>query len=293
MPEGPEIAVTVYFLRTYLLGKKLGKIRVLGGRYTHQVLKGQNLLQDTLKVHDVDFKGKFMWIELEGGIYILNTFGMSGRWEIASTADPNARVRFNLGDKYLYFIDPRNFGTVVMTKGRKALETKLQKLGTDLLQTDMTINELAHHITEYSDMRKTDQNIVKVLMDQEKGIGSGIGNYLCSEILYDAKISPHRTIQSLEKKEVRRLARSIKKIMKLAYQDNRTGYMQNFGSYIDKHISKVRKAKFPEFHKDIKLGKKKFSFKVYGQETDLKGNEVVREKINGDRTTHWVPEIQK
>ena len=42
--------------------------------------------------------------------------------------------------------------------------------------------------------------LVKVLMDQQ-ALVSGIGNYLVAEILYDAKLNPHRELDKLSNKE--------------------------------------------------------------------------------------------
>ena len=64
-------------------------------------------------------------------------------------------------------------------------------------------------------------------MDQND-IVSGIGNYLSAEILYDAKISPHRQLDKLSNTEKKQLAHSMRKIVKLAYYDNKTGYMEHY-----------------------------------------------------------------
>ena len=48
------------------------------------------------------------------------------------------------------------------------------------------------------------------------------------------------------------------------------------------------------YHPDIKLKDKTFKFLVYRQKLDPNGNKIKAEKINGsDRTTYWVPTVQK
>ena len=143
--------------------------------------------------------------------------------------------------------------------------------------------------------RKTNNNIVSILMTQDanKGIGCGIGNYLCAEILYEALISPHRDITSLTANEILNLAKAIRQIMKEAYVNNNTKYMERLSDFMSTHYDKIKNNKFPNYYSDIKLQNKQFVFRVYGQKKDLNGNNVIGENIHADRTTWWVPVIQK
>lgn len=299
--------MTCHFLRDHLKGEKLGKLEVISGRYTHQDLNGRELMTDRLYlVEDVQFKGKFLWFTLNDGgggrVYMLNTLGMSGAWGFLP--DRNARIGFDVqgndnGDDFverLYFADQRNFGTITITTDLGVLEGKLRRLGVDLLQTTMKTDELERHIAALAARRdsRADKPIKAVLMEQEgsKGIGCGIGNYLSSEILYEARISPHRTLSSLAGPEIGSLAGSIKRIMKLAYQCNHTGYMERFGPYVDQHASGITTGRYPEYHPDVDLKGERFRFKVYDQKTDPNGFTVIRERIGNDRTVHWVREVQ-
>ena len=155
----------------------------------------------------------------------------------------------------------------------------------------MTDVALSIMINDFIKKTRKNLNVVKVLMDQN-GIVSGIGNYLVAEILYDAKINPHKKLTDLTAKKILQLAHSMKKIVKRAYYDNKTGYMDNFKNFMAKHKERVDKNIFPNYHPDIKIGTG-FQFKVYGQETDPKGNKVKQDNIIKDRTIHWVPKIQK
>ncbi|VBB17846.1 formamidopyrimidine-DNA glycosylase [Yasminevirus sp. GU-2018] len=301
MPEGPEITITTQYLKTKLKKKKIDSVEVIGGRYLHQTLKGLHLTENTpLTIEDIDSKGKFMWMILKdsvgNSVYMLNTFGMSGRWSF--TDSPNARVKMTIKSNTtqnktytLYYIDQRNFGTIEFTSDQKDLQKKIDRLAPDALKTDMSDDDLVRMIKEFIKTSKKDKNLVKVLMDQD-AIVSGIGNYLVAEILYDAKLNPHRSLTALSDKEIKGLAHSIRKIMKYSYYDNTTGYMEHFKTFMKTHSQRIDDGKFPNYHSDIKP-KIGFTFRVYQQKQDPDGNEVVQDEIVKDRTIHWVKEVQK
>ena len=61
---------------------------------------------------------------------------------------------------------------------------------------------------------KKTTNIKNLLMNQN--FVAGLGNIYCSEILYDARLSPLRKINSLNNLEIRNIVKSTKKILKRA-----------------------------------------------------------------------------
>lgn len=304
MPEVCEIIMTSQYLLTKLKGRYIIDAKILSGRYTHQKLEGFDLIKkfNPLKIKNINSKGKFLWFELFNEkenvtVYLLNTFGLTGSWGF--NEDPNSRVEFTIENKdktkkyYLYYTDPRNFGTIKITTNYDDLYSKLDKIERDLLKTQFTDEEFLNWVHHYKHKNK---EIIKVLMSQEKGkgIGSGLGNYLAPEILYHAKISPFRSIGSLTDSEIISLSKSIKYILKLCYTNNKTGYMTIFKNFIDKHRLGIKKNKYPEYHKNTPLDEnKEFEFSVYQQTKDPLGNPVKIDKIIKDRSTYWVPAVQK
>jgi formamidopyrimidine-DNA glycosylase len=204
---------------------------------------------------------------------------------------------FQINNKqYLYFVDQRHFGTFRITSDKSRLDKILGKLGPDMLQQPFTNKEFYQRIDNY--MKKYDPNrkIIKILMDQStSGLGSGLGNYLSVEVLYLAKISPHTKIKKIydNLKLSNKLATSIKYIVKLAYMTADIGYFAILDNNLSRWITKLRKTKKQQYHPDIKLGNKQFIFQVYRQKYDSKGNMVKADKIIKDRTTYWVPSVQK
>ena len=304
MPEVCEIVLTAHYLMTKLKNRFITDMQVLSGRYTHENMKGKELIDKLvpLKIINIDSKGKFLWFELfneklNKTIYMMNTFGLVGSWTFKE--DNSNRVEFTVENKdkskiyHLYFRDPRNFGTLKIVDNVTELYKKIDKLAVDLLKTDFTVKQFMNWLDNY---KYKDREIIKVLMNQEvnQGIGSGLGNYLAPEILYNAKISPFRTINSLTLDEKKNLANSVKYILKLCYFNNKIGYMVNFKNFIDKHKNGIKSGKFPDFHKNVKLGDNtEFEFSVYRQKKDPLGNDVKVDKIIKDRSTYWVPKVQK
>ena len=160
----------------------------------------------------------------------------------------------------LYFTDQRNFGTITFGNTDK-LNKKLNCLGPDLLKEKITFKILKERIKNYLEVSEKRKNnkIIKVLMSQSKkdGIGSGIGNYLAPEILYRAKISPHKLIYDIYKddKLIKKLLRSIKYTLKLAYFDNKVGYMEYFLNFNKKHKKLIKDGKLPDYYPEIKIKK--------------------------------------
>lgn len=312
MPEICEVVLTSQYLFTKLKNRYITGINVIAGKYTHTPLQGKELIDKhkPLKIVNIDSKGKFMWFQLKDpqqkDIYILNNFGLTGEWSFHKSKsdriifdiethpnDPNKNKKYKL-----YFADARNFGLLEITDDRTALEKKLNKLAPDLLKSNFTVEDFINWVHNYLQKSKNRKKvpIVKALLRQNKkdGIASGIGNYLSSEILYRAKISPFTKVGDLTQTDLVNLANTIKKVIKLCYMSNITGYMKKLTDFVIKHKDKVKKGIFPDYHPDVQLAENEtFEFLVYGRDKDNFGNIVKKDVIDATRTTYWVPNVQK
>src|SRR5579872_2000627 len=286
MPEVSEVALTTDILNKYLKGKKLISVKINSGRYTTHPLEGVNDFKKKLpmKLVKVDSMGKFIWFEFKPGPslvkpgkdnwYIWNTLGLTGMWSV--TKPDSYRLAFKFSNRTIYYSDTRNFGTFKFTSDTVALNKKIKELSPDFLKTSNF---------SLAKVQKYKMPIVKILMDQKK-VGSGLGNYLTAEILYRAKISPHRLGTKITTRESATLKYWIKYVVKLAYIDNHTGYMVN----LEKEADKVKRKRY---HPKIKIRERTFKFYVYRRKTDPYGNRVKIDKIIGGRSTYWVPSVQK
>lgn len=300
MPEICEVCLTSQYLQK-MIGDHITKITILHGRYTKTKIKGIELLRFPLSVTNIETKGKFMWITMKTPkkhtIYLMNTFGLTGEWSFEKLKTNNVKFslesdKSNRDDYNLYFGDVRNFGTIQFTDDIKILENKLKKLAPDILQTPMHTNEFIE-IVESSKSQK--KNLATILMSQDKSSGliSGLGNYLVPEILYRASLSPHRTLSSLSKDEIKKLFSTIKYVLKLCYITNETKYIEHLSEFLKKHKKYIKMGKYPNYLSDINIGKDKFQFLVYRKKFDDLNNKIIGEEIIKGRTTYWCPSVQK
>jgi len=136
-------------------------------------------------------------------------------------------------------------------------------------------------------IRKYKKPVMEILTDQKK-VGSGIGNYLIAEILYHAKISPHRKCNTLTDDEIKELTYYIKFMIKLCYLNGGSEYM----GHLEKETAKTPRV---NYHPDIQVKNDtdEFLLSVYRQKKDPLGNKVKAEKGGKGRTIYWVPAVQK
>lgn len=295
MPEVCEVCLTAQYLSS-TIGDKITKIKVMSGRYTKHPIKGLDLLEFPLKIKSIDTKGKFMWFTLKHKkniYYMLTTFGLTGKWSFDELDASHIKftVESATSTYHMYFCDVRNFGTIEFTDNQKILQKKLDKLAIDLLQISLSDKEFQEKINS---LKNKKQKIVVTLMSQDvkTGIGSGLGNYLVPEILYRAKISPHRTIKSLSTKDMIALNNAIKLELRLCYLSNTTEYISHLEKFLKTHYADIIDKKFPNYHSETKIGKELFYFNVYRRKFDNYNNPVIGEKIIPGRTTYWVPDVQ-
>ena len=268
MPEGGEVLQITTSLNKLLKNKTLIKVKILtGSKYIDKAPNNYLLFTKNLplKIDSIKCKGKLIYWQFSNGNAMINHLRMTGYWSV------NKREKFSSlefrfeNDLSVYFNDVRKFAVIEFAEKFNDIKPLLDKLGPDVLK-DLNYKNFEEIIE-----KKKRTNITKFLMDQENI--SGIGNYLKAEILYESKISPHRTVGSLSDDEVKILYENIKKIPKLSYQWK--GMSKSDYKDID-----GKKGDFEKF------------LKVYCQEKDIHGNKVKREKTKDGRTTYWVPSIQ-
>ena len=268
MPEGPEVKRNTDFLNRQLSGKMFESFSIMSGRYErHGPFKGYDeMLNRLLIVSEVCCKGKFIYFKFQDGSSLWCTLGMSAAWQKSKTKHSRFCIKTTYGDE-VFFNDIRNFGTLKYVTSEKDLKNKLSTLGPDVLSSYVDTELFKSRLD-----KKPKWSIAKALMNQS--VVSGIGNYLKAEILYAAKISPHRLCKDLTKKEIELIAEKSFEITNASYQSGGATIL----TYKDENNEK---------------GLYSRRFMVYNHKTDPKGNKVIKETTEDKRSTYWVPEIQK
>jgi formamidopyrimidine-DNA glycosylase len=179
-------------------------------------------------------------------------------------------VIFHLSRGTLYFNDYRRFGWIKIIKF-EALNSKSEmtgRLGPEWLK-DITLDYFQGVLS------KTKKPIKVLLLDQEKMAGAG-NIYVC-ESLFLAGIRPTRPANSLSKREVEKLFKSMNLILKKAIKlqgSSEQAYVTLEGAE-------------GSYHKH---------FLVYAQESELCRNgcgvKITKIKLGG-RGTYFCPQCQK
>jgi formamidopyrimidine-DNA glycosylase len=267
MPESAEAKRIAELLAEKVSSKKMIGVEIISGRYTKKDPDGYSTFKDILPINIIGagVHGKFIYMILEGGSSIWSTLGMTGYW--SETKTKHSRLSIHLEDDILYFNDTRNFGTIKFVGDKNELIKKLQSLGPDMATSNITDDELKERLM----FMRADKTVAQAIMDQN--VISGVGNYIKSESLYRARISPHRLINELKDEDFSALNTSIKYIISKSYNLKSKMKMSDFDNYND-----------PKYNIDMS---------VYSQKEDIYGHEVIKEKTKDGRNTYWVPQVQK
>ncbi len=273
MPEGVEVRISAELIKPLVANKIIGISNPeIAGRYGSTKPEGwkefeEEVIEKSVKVVDVQTKGKFMYWTFDNDWYMFCTFGMTGQWSPSKGKHPCFSITFT-DDSQAFFNDPRHFGTIKFVKGRLALLVKLNELGWDPLNhgtTEMWTNYVVNILA------RTTKPIGQVLMDQ--GVFAGVGNYIRAEALYLAKMSPWRPSNKLKREEIVSLCQKLVEVMNESYEHQGATIL----TYKDAYGAE---------------GKYSSCFKVYGQKLDPLGNPVVKEETPDKRTVHWCPAVQ-
>ena len=161
--------------------------------------------------------GKYILIPTKKNNVLLIHLGMSGQIKIKNkkydkTKHDHVNIEVKTQCNLTYNItynDPRRFGFIDLFK-KKDIHTHflLNKLGVDALSKELTVNNLK---LLFNNRKKSIKN---TLIDQK--VIAGIGNIYASEILYEAKIHPFRSTNSLSDTDLDTVIKASKFILKKA-----------------------------------------------------------------------------
>lgn len=266
MPEGPEVRLTVDFLNKSLQNKNITNWVFTGGKYTDVFPDGYQEFDIGLPllVKTINCKGKFIYMilsdENDNEYYIFHSLMMTGRWQ--KNYDKYCKWFVDIDNNTtIWYRDTRSFGTLIFTKNSSLLTKKLNELGPDIMTPEFTLEIFIKLLKKYNN-----RNICSFLMDQY--VISGCGNYIKSEVLYDAKISPLRKTSELSNDEIYLLYQALCVIPRVSY--NNKGL--SLRDYADENG---------------KQGYQERNLKIYGKRSARKT------KTSDGRTTYWDPDIQK
>jgi len=258
MPEGPEVLIIAEILNKELIGKKI----------VNSTIDSMKKFLP-LNVYKITSKGKKILFLLDNQlgekIVIISSLGMTGFWFFDE--HKHTREVFEFEDKKLYYDDIRNFGSIKVCSSINEYRDAMKDVGLCLMKERSFITE-GFMLQTFKNKRLMSKPVGEFLLEQKRF--SGIGNYLKSEILYEAEIDPRRILSTLSDIDILRIRSEIFKVMDNSYES---------GGFSMKD------------YKNPYGNKGNFVPKIYGKNIDPDGFMI--EKIESDRSTFWVPNIQK
>jgi len=224
MPELPEVQTIINDLNKKIIGKTIigfwsdwkKRVRPSLTKFKVAILKA--------KIVKINRIGKHIVLDLNNNYSVLIHLKMAGYLLYEEPLDtlahdkyPDKKIRqyvhhiFYFTDKSkLKFSDTRKFGWLKAIKTKDIQNTpEISQLGIGALDSKLTFKKF----NALCD-RKRKSKIGVALLDQ-KWI-AGIGNIYRSEILFDAKIHPARTLDNLTKTERRKIYKSMRQILNKA-----------------------------------------------------------------------------
>ena len=203
MPELPEVETIRKELSSHVIGRTIkglslpweGIVRQPSLEEFYARLIGQ-------KITRLGRRGKYLIFSLSSGQALIIHLKMTGSlWLKEPEKFVRAIIHLNDGTN-IYFRDPRKFGIMWLTDDEKSVGVKL---GPEVLGEGFTPKVLANKLKNRS------APIKALLCDQ--GLVAGIGNMYADEALFTAKIHPMRAGGSLSQAEIKRLYKSIQKVL--------------------------------------------------------------------------------
>ena len=222
MPELPEVQTIVSDLQS-IVGDKITDFKTYWPKALQNIsTKKFSSAIKNRKIKSIERFGKYAIINLEKNLAIVIHLRMTGKLlistQVASGKDQGLKEKHirhvfylraaSRKPKTVLFSDVRKFATISLYDKKDLMNLK-NKLGIEPLGKDYTPENFSDAIA-----KKPHKEIKDVLMDQT--VIAGIGNIYASEILFEAKISPHRKVKDLSREEIRSIYKFSMKVLKKA-----------------------------------------------------------------------------
>jgi len=278
MPELPEVETIKRQLNKEIRGKKIKNIEVRLPRLVKCSLFKFKKAVLGAAVKNIKRRAKLLLIELSSGYVLVIHLKMSGQIIYQAVKNREQGIGKHTHLVYTFFDnsqmlhnDMRQFGyvkLVLIEELPKLLEQK-ENYGPEPLSKEFSLALFKKLLSQ-----KPRTKIKPLLMDQT--FVAGIGNVYSDEILFYARVQPHRQVKTLKSAEIEKIYQGTKLILSAAIHKRGT----STDLYVD---AKGRPGNYLPL------------LKVYGREGQSCFRcqaKIVALKIGG-RTAHFCPKCQK
>jgi len=211
MPEGPEIRLAADQLERAIAGKSL-----LDVYFKFDALKPFEKQLANSRVLRFETRGKALLTHFACGLTVYSHNQLYGLWRVVkSGAAPAGKrdLRFSITAKDRQALLFSASDISVLETERVSAHPFIQKLGPDCLDAALTAQALHQRLVlpQFSG-----KSVAGLLLDQS--FLAGMGNYLRSEVLFEAQIAPKANPKSLSEAAQLRLAQALIDVPQRSYR---------------------------------------------------------------------------
>ena len=211
MPEGPEIRRAADTIAAVLVGRALTRVRFGLPKLRRQArsFKGRHVI-------DIETRGKALLTHFDNGRSIYSHNQLYGVWRVVeghTLPQTNRSLRMLLQTDTHSAILYSASDISVWDTAKLQDHPFLCRLGPDIMHPGLNWRDISRRLRE-SPFRE--RELAALYLDQ--GFLAGNGNYLRSEILFDAGLHPRKRPSALSRGELGRLARSTLAISGRSYE---------------------------------------------------------------------------
>lgn len=211
MPEGPEIAREADRIRAALAGQDVTAIRFAFPALARRAHRFRGA-----RVRAVQPRGKAMLIGFDNAFTIYSHNQLYGLWYVRDAGSlpkttRQLRLAIETPSKWALLYSASEIE--ILDDDGVSAHPYLSKLGPDALDSTLDVDAIAVRL---EDARFRRRGLGGLLLDQS--FVAGIGNYLRSEICFEARLHPDQCAAHLTSAQRRRLSRAILKITRRAYE---------------------------------------------------------------------------
>ena len=287
MPELPEVEVVKKSLENKLKNLTIKRVNITNKKLRYIIDRKLFSKIKSQKIISIKRRSKYLLLNLNKNSTILVHLGMTGKffiidnnkkyktsfyYSLKQNDTKHDHITFILNKKIkLIYNDVRKFGFLKIFNSTNIFKcSHLVSLGPEPLSRNFNFS----YFNKYIFNKKT--KIKDLIMDQ-KFVG-GLGNIYCNEVLYSCKINPARTVEKIKKKEIKKIIKFIKIILKQAIQLGGSS-IKNFSS------TEGQGGNFQQ------------KFNVYGREKATCNRSkclgTIKKVYTSNRSSFFCPECQK
>ena len=209
MPELPEVESVRRAIAPALEGRRLERVEIDDARLTRPEDPAEVAAELTgERVTSVDRRGKYLIVRFDSGRALLIHLRMTGSLLRDPVEATHLRARLHLDDgSTVAYRDVRRFGTWLLVEPGELEPYLDERLGEEPLVAAFTAKGLGERLEGRRAPLKA------ALLDQRTL--AGLGNIYVDVALWYARLNPLRPAGSLDRNELQRLHRAIRKALEL------------------------------------------------------------------------------